>query len=327
MNRTYNSMAAPQLRPYQDDVIARFNAKVASGTRHILLVAPTGAGKTVIAAAIIAATVRPASVDWSASVTRRVLFLAHRRELILQTSRKLRELGIDHGILLPGYSARLREPVQVASIATLHARAVRSNTIEMPPADLVIVDEAHHIRARSYERILQAYSNAVVLGLTATPCRGDGRGLGNVFDALVECPPVQELIDGGFLVNTRVYAPSQPDLKGFRVERGDYSEAQLAERVNTDKLVGDIVEHWHRLAERRKTVVFATGVQHSLHIRDEFCRAGVLAEHIDGKTPIEERPDPGAPRQREYRGCHQRDGLDGRLGSTLGLLPYPGTAY
>src|SRR5579859_5145773 len=141
-------------------------------------------------------------------MTGRVLFLAHRRELILQTSRKLYELGIDHGILLPGYPVRLHEAVQIASVATLHARAVRSNLIEMPPADLVIVDEAHHVRARTYMRILEAYPKAVVLGLTATPCRGDGRGLGNAFDALVECPNVAELIEGGFLVPTKVYAPS-----------------------------------------------------------------------------------------------------------------------
>ncbi len=222
-------------------------------------------------------------------MTGRVLFLAHRRELILQTSRKLYELGIDHGILLPGYPVRLHEPVQVASIATLHARAVRSNLISMPEADLVIVDEAHHVLARSYMRILEAYPGAVVLGLTATPCRGDGRGLGTAFEALVECPSVAELIQDGFLVPTKVYAPSQPDLKGVRVERGDYVESQLAERANTDKLVGDIVEHWLRLAERRRTVVFATGVQHSLHIRDEFRRADVLAEHIDGGTPVDER--------------------------------------
>jgi DNA repair protein RadD len=222
-------------------------------------------------------------------MTGRVLFLAHRRELILQTSRKLYELDIDHGILLPGYPARLHEPVQVASIATLHARAVRSNLIEMPAAHLVIVDEAHHARARTYERILQAYPKAVILGLTATPCRGDGRGLGNTFEALVECPSVTELIQDGYLVSTRVYAPTTPDLRGVKVERGDYVESQLAERVNTDKLVGDIIEHWYRLAERRKTVVFATGVQHSLHIRDEFRRADVLAEHIDGTTPVDER--------------------------------------
>ena len=140
-----------------------------------------------------------------------------------------------------------------------------------------------------YMKLLEAYPQAVVIGLTATPCRGDGRGLGNVFEIMIECPSVAELIADGYLVGTKVYAPYRPDLKGVKVERGDYVESQLASRMNTGKLVGDIVTHWLRLGERRQTVVFATGVAHSVHIRDEFRRTGVMAEHIDGKTPAEER--------------------------------------
>ncbi len=219
----------------------------------------------------------------------RILFLCHRRELIRQTSQKLYDFGVDHGILLPGYPVRLHEPVQVASVAAVHARAIRSKVIEPPPADIVIVDEAHHACARTYQKILEMYPDAIVIGLTATPVRGDGRGLGNVFEVLIEGPTVAELIDLKFLVPTKVYAPSRPDLKGVRVERGDYVESQLAERMDTRRLVGDVVEHWLRLAERRRTVVFAIGVKHSLHIRDEFRRAGVLAEHIDGTTATEER--------------------------------------
>jgi DNA repair protein RadD len=270
----------PELRPYQTDAIARVRAEIDAGRRRILLVAPTGSGKTVIAAAFI----RDAIQD-----RKRVLFLAHRRELIVQASRKLHDFYCDHGILLPGYPTRLHEPLQIASIATLHARAVRTNLVQLPDADVIVLDEAHHVRARTYLRILQSYPDAVVLGLTATPCRGDGRGLGNVFQVLLECPPVADLIGAGFLIPTRVYAPAQPDLRGVRVERGDYVETQLAQRMNTDQLVGDVVEHWLRLGERRKTVVFATGVSHSLHIRDEFCRAGVLAEHVDGTTPTDQR--------------------------------------
>jgi DNA repair protein RadD len=162
-------------------------------------------------------------------------------------------------------------------------------TIAPPEADIVIFDEAHHARAWTYVQIAEAYPDAVILGLTATPCRGDGRGLGNVFKTMIECPPVQALIDLKHLVPTKVYAPSIPNLNGVKVARGDYVESQLASRMNTGRLVGDIVEHWLRLAERRPTVVFATGIPHSLHIKDEFCRAGVLAEHLDGKTPAKER--------------------------------------
>ena len=152
-----------------------------------------------------------------------------------------------------------------------------------------MIDEAHHARARTYRRIIDAYPEAVILGMTATPCRGDGRGLGNVFDCMVECPPVQELIDLGFLVPTKVYAPVVPDLKGVRVEKGDYAKGQLAERMNQGELVGDIITTWLRLSERRKTVVFASGVEHSVHIRDEFRRASIMAEHVDGSTPVDER--------------------------------------
>jgi superfamily II DNA or RNA helicase len=220
---------------------------------------------------------------------RRVLVLVHRRELLTQASRKLHDLGIDHGILAAGFPVRLHAPVQIASIQTLDARAIRSARMELPEADIVIVDEAHHARAKTYAKLIDHYPHAIVLGMTATPCRADGLGLGNAFDTIIECPPVQALIDGHWLVPTVVYAPTRPNLKGVRVRGGDYVKSELADRMDNAKLVGDIVEHWLRLGERRRTVVFATGVKHSLHIRDEFRLAGVLAEHIDGKTPTDER--------------------------------------
>lgn len=267
-------MGAPDLRPYQRDVVERL---ATTAHRRPLLVAPTGAGKTVIAAEMIRRARGP------------VLFLAHRRELISQASRKLFDQGVDFGIIQAGSNARPGQRVQVASVQTLWSRAMRSTVMDLPPADLVIVDEAHRGRARTYRKILDSYPAATIMGLTATPCRGDGRGLGSVFDGLVECPSVRELIGLGFLVPTRVYAPSRPDLTGVRTAQGDYVATQLAERMDKAQLVGDIVEHWHKLAERRKTVVFASSVAHSVHLRDEFRRAGVWAEHIDGSTPVDER--------------------------------------
>lgn len=272
--------SGPTLRDYQSKIVADVAAKVAAGVRRLLLPLPTAGGKTVVAAAIVAEHV---------AAGKRVLILVHRRELTQQMASKLHAMGVDPGILQSGFTARPGQPVQVASVQTLHARAVRSSAIELPPADTVIVDEAHHARARTYRRILEAYPAAVILGLTATPCRGDGRGLGDVFDALVDCPSVADLVASGHLVPTRVYAPSRPDLTGVRVDRGDYVEAQLAERMDTGKLVGDIVTHWLKLARGRRTVVFATGVAHSKHLADEFSRAGIYAAHIDGDTPVDER--------------------------------------
>src|SRR5262249_38438480 len=268
------------LRSYQADVIAEIEQAIASGERKILLVAPTGSGKTVIASEIMKRAV---------SKYQSALFLAHRREIIQQTSGKLADNGVRHGIIMAGIDPRPMEPVQVASIDTLHVRGVRSDAMRLPPADVLFFDEAHRARGRTREHLISLYPNAILIGMTATPCRGDGRGLGNIFTKMIECPQVAELIVGGFLVKSRVYAPVDPDLKGVKTKQGDYVVGQLEQRMNTDALVGDIVEHWLKYGERRRTVVFAVGVEHSVHIRNEFIAAGVRAEHLDGNTPIAER--------------------------------------
>ena len=134
------------LRPYQAEVIAKFWRAVEAGQRRILLVAPTASGKTVIARAI---------VEQARSKGCGSLFLAHRREIITQTSNKLR--GIPHGIIRPGDQPRPLELVQVASVQTLHRRAIKAGTMELPEAGLVIVDECHHVVAQSYRSIIERY--------------------------------------------------------------------------------------------------------------------------------------------------------------------------
>ena len=269
-----------ELRPYQVQVKDDVQRAVETGRRRVLAVAPTGSGKTLVASEIIQAAVDSGE---------RVLVLAHTREIIRQTSIKLYGYDIEHGIIQAGLVANPERPVQVASIQTLWTRAMRLDRMPLPPADLLVIDEAHHCPAETYRKIIAEYPKAVLLGLTATPCRGDGRGLGGIFDIIVECPQVPELIRQGYLVRTRVYAPVDPDLRGVETRQGDYVESQLAGRMDRDNLVGDIVSHWHRYGERRKTVAFAVNVAHSIHIRNEFLKSGVKCEHVDGGTPKPER--------------------------------------
>jgi superfamily II DNA or RNA helicase len=273
-------MSTIELRPYQQDVIAECREKLRGGVSNICLVAPTGAGKTVIAAEIIRRTTEN---------SKRVLVLAHTREIIKQTSAKLTTAGITHGVIMGADTVRTDEPVQVASVQTYWSRVIRTKRMTPPAADLIVVDECHHIRAKTWRWIIESYPGVPLIGLTATPCRSDGRGLGSSFDVLVECPQVADLITLKFLVPTRTYAPPELDLQGVRTQTCDYVVSDLAARVDTDPLVGDIITHWLKHAAGLKTIVFAVNVAHSRHITDEFNKAGTKAEHIDGGTPKTER--------------------------------------
>jgi DNA repair protein RadD len=269
-----------ELRDYQMNVVEQILEQINRGTKRICVVAPTGSGKTIIAAELL----RRLQANGQ-----RGLVAAHRREIITQTSAKLHSCGVDHGIISAGFEGRFGPHVQVASVQTIWARAFRTNRLYLPQADLVLIDECHHAPARTYRKLIDAYPKAAIVGLTATPCRSDGRGLGEIFDSLIECPQVADLIEGKHLVPTVVFAPAPPDLKGVKIRAGDYVENQLAERVNKPKLVGDIISHWLREGQSRTTVCFAVNVSHSVSIRDEFLRFGIAAEHIDASTPKPER--------------------------------------
>jgi DNA repair protein RadD len=277
---TLQAASPPLLRPYQVEVIEQCRQRLATGKNKICLVAPTASGKTVIAAEIIRKTV---------ANNKRVLVLAHTREIVGQTSNKLSE--IPHGIILAEQTHGTYHKVLVASVQTYWSRVMRTKRMEPPAADLIVVDECHHIRARTWHEIIKSYPGVPLIGLTATPCRGDGRGLGEVFDVIVECPQVPELIKLGFLVATKTYAPPPPDLREVGVQAGDYVVNQLGQRMNTDNLVGDIVTNWLKRANGLKTICFAVNVAHSQHIANEFNRACIPAAHVDGATPTKQREE------------------------------------
>jgi DNA repair protein RadD len=236
-----------ELRGYQEDDVAKIEAALDAGAK-VLYVLPTGAGKTVVAAAI---------VEQAVQAGKRVLMLTHRREILRQTSFKL---PFEHGLIMAGLNIDLSYPIQIASIQTLWARCMRTDKVSLPAADVIIIDEAHHVAAETWRLIFEAYPNARCIGLTATPCRGDGRGLGNYFDRIIEGPQIPELIAQKFLVSTLYYAPASPNLKGVETRQGDYAVNQLADRNESRRSgrryrfelapVGTAADH-HRVLRRR----------------------------------------------------------------------------
>lgn len=269
-----------ELRDYQVQAVEDLRSSIRKGWKRIILQAPTGSGKTVIAAEIIR------SADEKGS---KVVFLAHRRELIFQCSDKLSKFGIRHGILMAGEPGN-SNPVQVASIQTLWRRSIQKKVRHLPDCDLLVIDECHRSLSKTYRELIEIFGG-ITLGLTATPCRGDGAGLGHIYEDMVQTSTVAELTEQGHLVPARYYAPSFPDLEGVKVRMGDYVESELEGRMDRAILIGDLVENWARIARDRQTVVFTTGVRHSIHIKERFVEAGIVAEHIDGKTPKNERDE------------------------------------
>lgn len=241
----------------------------------VLLQAPTGAGKTISGAHLIAMRREHAK--------EKVLVLAHRREIVSQTLGKLEDAGIQAGIIMAECAPNDWADVQVASIDTLWARRKHQG---FPEAQLLVVDEVHRAGSARHLEIINHYKNlgAKVLGLTATPIRNDGFGLGNIFDRMVRTPDMPWLIDHGYLVPVDYRVGIVPDVTGVKLTAGEYNKAQLEAVMDATVLIGDIVDNWVRYASGRKTMVFASGVAHSIHLMNQFKAAGVKAVHIDGET-------------------------------------------
>ena len=256
-----------ELRDYQEAAVRGVGEAL---DRNPILVAPTGSGKTVMAVALIE------------RLGCRTLWLAHRKELIDQAAASLERNGLSVGLIKAGYPSTPMFRCQVASVQTLVRR-------ERPRAELVVIDEAHHATAETYRSILDSYPDVPRVGLTATPFRLDGRGLGDLFGEIVIAASTGELVEAGYLHAPKVWASKSPDLRGMRMTAGDFNLGQLAERTNTGELNADIVQSWSKHAAGRRTVVFAVNVAHSQDIVAAFQEAGVAAEHLDGSMNDKDR--------------------------------------
>lgn len=270
-------------RIYQDELHAAVASAIRRGKRRILVQLPTGGGKTVVGTRFM----HGAETKGNHSI-----FLVPRRELAYQAAGRLRTFGIEPGIIMAGEPLNSSRLSQVASFDTLHARAMKRDVLKLPPAKLVIPDEAHLSIAQTKEDIILAFGDdAIVIGLTATPARPDGKPLGQLYDELILGWPVSRMVEEGYLVGTQYFAPSAPDLKALKTSRvtGDFTDKSAEAEMVKPKIVGDIVENWLRLANGRSTVVFCVTRKHARFVTDAFKAAGVVAEYVDGETREEDR--------------------------------------
>jgi superfamily II DNA or RNA helicase len=261
-----------QLRGYQQQAIDDLRNACRAGAKAPLLCLPTGGGKTIIFSAI---------ANSAAARGKHVLILVHRRELLHQASRKLTDIGLDHGLIAAGIPAT-DHPVRIASVQTLVRRLSR---MDWQPS-LIIIDEAHHASAGSWDRVLCHWPDAYRLGVTATPCRLDGRGLASAFDQLVLGPSVADLISAGFLSPARIYAPPViADLAGLRRRAGDYAADQAATAMDRPTVTGDAIGHYQRLAQGQRAIAFCCSIDHAAHVTAAFNTAGIRAAALLGNTP------------------------------------------
>lgn len=270
-------------RPYQLDAArGLWRSLFLRDNKAVCLQAPTGAGKTIVGSFFVKQFLEHRSGD--------VLFFAHRREIVEQTADKMHKCGLSPGTIMDGKVYSPDRRVQVCSIDSFDSW-VRRGKIEAPKAGLIIIDEAHRAMGNRYHQLAQFYfeQGAKLLGMTATPVRSDGVGLGQLFNDMVRTPDVPWMIENDYLVPVRYKVGIIPDLNGVKLSAGDYSASDLEAVMNQKMLIGDIVENWLRHAEGRPTMVFASGVKHSTHVMHAFNEAGISCEHIDAHTPLDIR--------------------------------------
>ncbi len=251
------------LRPYQEELVQQVRNAWRHGKKSPCIVLPCGGGKSVIVAEIAKRTTDNGN---------RVLFLVHRRELCEQIENTFRKWGVD----------MLR--CQIMMVQTAARR-----TATIPTPSLIITDENHHGVANSYQKVYEAFPHAYRVGVTATPIRLNGSGLGDVNDLLVQGVSAKWLIQNHFLSPYDYYAPSIVDLSGVKIKNGEYDVIEMEKRMIQKAVYGDVLQYYKRYADGMQAVCYCTTIRHSMETAAMFNAAGIEAAHIDGKTPKAER--------------------------------------
>ncbi len=267
-----------KLRDYQKQVIYDTYNLIRLGEKRILLFAPTGAGKTLLASKITRDAV---------SRGKRVLFVVHRDILVGQTAKKFKAFGLRCGFIKAGWAEDENAPVQIASVQTL---ACRENW-KKQHFDVIFYDECHLVAFAAICRQIMSdiYPGSLYLGLSATPWRLSKReSMGDIYTSLVCAPMPKTLIESGFLVKPCYYALKfvNTDLDKVKITAGEYNIDQLSTVCDRPELIEQIVKTWLELAEGRPTIVFTVDIKHAENIVEEFKKFNIPSAVVTGKTPI-----------------------------------------
>ena len=276
------------LRSRQQEFVDKCMVALANND-NTLGVAPTGAGKTIMLSTVIG-EMHKQNPNLKACV------LAHRDELTAQNEEKFKWFNpaISTSIV-DSYGKSWDGNVTFAMVQTLSRE---NNLKEMPPVDLLVIDEAHHVTAPSYKNILehayQANPNLKLLGVTATPERGDKSSLGEIFNNCCDQIKIGELILTGNLVRPVTFAIDMGNvtekLKALRTRgKGDYSDDEVASILDSEPLNSEVIRHWREKAGDRKTVVFCSNIAHARNVTNSFNASSIPAALITGEMTKEQR--------------------------------------
>ena len=254
-----------ELRPYQTEVINITRKAYRDGFRAPLIVLPCGGGKSVIAAEMARAATAKGN---------RVLYIVHRQELCQQIRSTFKWWGVDMDLC------------RIGMVQTICRR-----TAKIHPPRLIIIDESHHALARSYRKIFEAFPQAQRVGITATPCRLNGGGLGDVNDKLIVGVSTKWLIEHNYLAPYEYYAPTVADMTGIHTQHGEYVTDEVVKKLDQSKIYGDVISYYRQLADGKQAICYCASVEHSKNMAAQFKAAGISAEHIDGETPKDRRAD------------------------------------
>ena len=281
------------LRDYQqlakEEIFSKWNR-----VDNILYQMPTGTGKTRLFTSII----RDISI-WGLrhNINYRILIIAHRSELIEQSSRSLDKYRIKHGVLAGTMKDKrdLTQAIQVASIQTI-THPANQCLIDDLKFDFIIIDEAHHAVAKSYQKLWEFCPDAKKLGVTATPWRMNNSGFAQIFDAYIPSMSIKDFIQKGWLATYQYYSiPTSSELvksiesiREFDIE-GDYKNSALVEVCDTSKIRAQLYDSYEKNVLGKKGIIYSISREHSEHICLQYRSRGVAIENIDSKTPAKVR--------------------------------------